>query len=40
MTGADLDALIRLAEGYPYHRPAGSYLFDDGALRPLEGSYA
>jgi hypothetical protein len=39
MTGADLAALIRLAEGYPYHRPAGSYLFDDGVLRPLAGAW-
>jgi hypothetical protein len=39
MTGADPDALIRLAEGYPYPRPAGSYLFDDGALRPLKAPW-
>lgn len=36
---ADLDALIRLAEDYPYHRPPGSYLFDNGLLRPLEGAW-
>jgi hypothetical protein len=35
----DLEALIRLAEDYPYHRPAGGYLFDDGVLRPLEGGW-
>jgi hypothetical protein len=39
MTGTDLDARIRLAEDYPYHRPAGGYLFDDGVLRPLEGAW-
>jgi hypothetical protein len=37
MTGAqaDLEAMIRLAEDYPYHRPSVGYLFDDGAIRPL-----
>jgi hypothetical protein len=41
MTGtlADVEALIRLAEDYPYQRPAGGYLFDDGVLRPLEGAW-
>jgi hypothetical protein len=31
----DLEALIRHAEAYPYERPAGSYLYDDGAVRPF-----
>jgi hypothetical protein len=31
-----IEALIRLAEDYPYHRPSVGYLFDDGAIRPLE----
>lgn len=34
-----LDALIRLAEDYPYHRPSVGYLFDDGAIRPLEAPW-
>src|SRR3546814_20357342 len=32
------DALLRLAKGYPYAAPAGSYLYRDGASKPLEGS--
>ncbi len=34
-----IDALIRLAEDYPYHRPSVGYLFDDGAIRPLEARW-
>src|SRR3546814_1587568 len=32
------DALLRPAKGYPYAAPAGSYLYRDGASKPLEGS--
>jgi hypothetical protein len=41
MTGAqaDLDALIRLAEDYPYHRPSVGYLFDNGVILPLEAPW-
>lgn len=31
------DALLRLAKGYPYAAPAGSYLYCDGAADPLIG---
>jgi len=31
------DALLRLAKGYPYAAPAGSYVYRDGADRPLSG---
>jgi hypothetical protein len=34
-----IDALIRLAEDYPYHRPPVRYLFEDGSLWPLEGAW-
>lgn len=32
------DALLRLAKGYPYAAPAGSYLYRDGASRALSGA--
>ncbi len=32
------DALLRLAKGYPYAAPAGSYLYRDGEARPLTGA--
>jgi len=31
------DALLRLAKGYPYAAPAGSYLYRDGASTALNG---
>lgn len=31
------DALLRLAKGYPYAAPAGSYLYRDGESLPLTG---
>ena len=31
------DALLRLAKGYPYAAPGGSYLYRDGAATPLTG---
>lgn len=31
------DALLRLAKGYPYAAPPGSYLYRDGAADPLIG---
>ena len=31
------DALLRLAKGYPYAAPAGSYLYRDGTSEPLVG---
>lgn len=35
----DLEALIALAEGYPYDRPSVCWLFDDGLIRPLEAPW-
>ena len=35
----DLEALIRLAEDYPYHRPPVGWLFDDGMILPLEACW-
>ena len=32
------DALLRLAKGYPYAAPAGSYLYCDGETLPLTGA--
>jgi hypothetical protein len=32
------DALLRLAKGYPYAAPAGSYLYRDGNSRALNGA--
>ena len=31
------DALLRLAKGYPYAAPGGSYLYRDGDTQPLTG---
>lgn len=31
------DALLRLAKGYPYAAPGGSYFYRDGASTPLSG---
>ena len=31
------DALLRLAKGYPYAAPGGSYLYRDGTSAPLSG---
>ena len=31
------DALLRLAKGYPYAAPAGSYLYRDGTSEALGG---
>jgi hypothetical protein len=36
---ADIEALIQLAEDYPYHRPSVGYLFDDDVIRPLEAAW-
>jgi hypothetical protein len=33
------EALLRLAKGYPYAAPAGSYLYRDGAFEVLEGPF-
>ena len=35
----DVAALIALAEDYPYGRPSVGWLFDDGAIRPLEAPW-
>jgi hypothetical protein len=35
----DVAALIALAEDYPYDRPSVGWLFDDGAIRPLEAPW-
>lgn len=35
----DIAALIALAESYPYDRPSVCWLFEDGAIRPLEAPW-